>query len=117
MLGVGLTAALAAVTLALWVTGRLGWYINPESSWFAVTMAIFALIGVVASFALPRGAAAEHSHDHGHDHSHAPGRSHSDLEERAPAAPRTPPLTLAATLSGGAVAGAIVIGGAVNLLV
>lgn len=115
MLGVGLTAALAAVTLALWVTGRLGWYINPESSWFAVTMAILALIGVVASFALPRGAAAEHGHDHGHDHdhshdhSHAPGRSHSDLEERAPAAPRTPPLTLAATLSGGAVAGAIVI--------
>ena len=38
-LGVGLAAALAVVTLSLAVTDRLGLYINPESTWFAVSMA------------------------------------------------------------------------------
>ena len=72
VLGVGLAAALAAVTLVLAVTGRLGLYINPDSSWFAVSMAILALVGTVVSFALPLGAEA----DHGHDHGHAPAPAH-----------------------------------------
>ena len=70
LLGVGLAAGLAAVTLALWLTGQLGLYINPESSWFAVSMAIVAVAGAAASFALPRGAENDHGHDHGHGHSH-----------------------------------------------
>ncbi|KRA26076.1 hypothetical protein ASD65_12980 [Microbacterium sp. Root61] len=64
-LGVGLAAILAVVTLGLAVTGRLGLYINPESTWFAVSMSILVLIGTVASFALPLGAEADHGHDHG----------------------------------------------------
>lgn len=79
LLGVGLAAGLAAVTLALWFTGQLGLYINPESSWFAVSMAIVALAGAAASFALPRGA----ENDHGHDHGHAPGSSGADGGHRA----------------------------------
>lgn len=78
MLGVGLTAALAAVTLALALTGRLGLYINPDSTWFAVSMAVLALVGTVLSFALPLGAEADHGHDHGDghgDHHDDPGRT------------------------------------------
>jgi len=68
LLGVGLAAGLAAVTVALWLNGQLALYINPSSNWFAVPMAIVALVGTVASFALPRGAEADHGHDHGHGH-------------------------------------------------
>ncbi|MFT3797767.1 TIGR03943 family putative permease subunit [Microbacterium sp.] len=95
LLGVGLAAGLAAVTIALWLTGQLGLYINPDSAWFAVSMAVLALVGATASCALPRGAEADHGHDHGggdaggdghgggHDHGgehgaggrHAPGHS------------------------------------------
>ena len=64
-LGVGLAAILAVVTLGLAVTGRLSLYINPDSTWFAVSMAVVALVGAVASFALPLGAEADHGHDHG----------------------------------------------------
>ncbi|MDR7187994.1 putative repeat protein (TIGR03943 family) [Microbacterium sp. BE35] len=64
-LGVGLAAALAVFTISLAVTGRLGLYINPDSTWFAVSMSVFVLIGAVASFALPLGAEADHGHDHG----------------------------------------------------
>lgn len=64
-LGVGLAAALAVVTISLAVTGRLGLYINPDSTWFAVSMAVLVLVGTVASFALPLGAEADHGHDHG----------------------------------------------------
>lgn len=77
-LGVGLTAVLAVVTLGLALTGRLGLYINPDSSWFAVAMAVLALVGTALSFALPLGAEADHGHDHGDagaeraDHEHAP---------------------------------------------
>ncbi|SFI50559.1 MULTISPECIES: TIGR03943 family putative permease subunit [Microbacterium] len=70
LLGVGLTAALAAVTLALAVTDRLGLYINPDSTWFAVSMAVLALAGAVLSFALPLGEEADHGHGHGEDHGH-----------------------------------------------
>ncbi|MHC2998188.1 hypothetical protein OB08_02610 [Microbacterium sp. HJ5] len=79
-LGVGLAAVLAVVTIGLAVTGRLGLYINPDSTWFAVSMAVVALVGAVASFALPLGAEADHGHDHGSSegddepHAHAHGR-------------------------------------------
>jgi len=72
-LGVGLAAVLAVVTLGLALTGQLGLYINPESSWFAVGMAVLVLVGAALSFALPLGAEADHGHAHGdpaHDHPH-----------------------------------------------
>lgn len=65
LLGVGLAAGLSAVTIGLWLTDRLGLYINPSSTWFAVSMAFVALVGCAVSFALPRGAEADHGHDHG----------------------------------------------------
>lgn len=74
LLGVGLAAGLSAVTIALWMSGGLGLYINPESAWFAVSMAIIALVGCAVSFALPRGA----ENDHGHDHGHAPAPGGAD---------------------------------------
>ena len=52
MLGVGLAASIAAVTVALAVTGRLGLYLNPDSAWFAVSMSVLALVGTVLSFTL-----------------------------------------------------------------
>jgi uncharacterized repeat protein (TIGR03943 family) len=70
-LGVGLAAALAVVTITLAVTDRLALYINPDSTWFAVSMAVLVLVGAVASFALPLGAEADHGH--GHDHGIAKG--------------------------------------------
>ncbi|MCT9819549.1 TIGR03943 family protein [Microbacterium sp. W1N] len=81
LLGVGLTAGLAAVTVALALTGRLGLYINPESSWFAVSMAVLALVGAAVSFALPLGAEADHGHDHG---DHAPAHDRHDHDHAAP---------------------------------
>jgi uncharacterized membrane protein YcgQ (UPF0703/DUF1980 family) len=56
MLGVGAVASIAALTIALALTDRLSLYINPESSWFAVSMAVLALIGSVLSVLLPLGA-------------------------------------------------------------
>ena len=76
-LGVGLAAVLAVVTLGLAFTDRLGLYINPESSWFAVGMAVVVLIGAALSFALPLGAEADHGHDHGGGHPH---EGHEDEE-------------------------------------
>ncbi len=67
----GLTACLSITTIALWATGRMALYINPDSAWFAVGMAFIALIGAIASFALPLGAEADHGHDHEHGHSPA----------------------------------------------
>ena len=107
-LGVGLAAALAAVTLGLTLTGRLALYTNPESSWFIVGMAVVVLIGTVASFALPLGAEADHGHDHG-DHVVAEPveASHHDHDhDHHPAASR---LGLAAAISGGAVASVAVL--------
>jgi uncharacterized repeat protein (TIGR03943 family) len=96
-LGVGLAAILAVVTISLAVTGRLALYINPDSTWFAVSMSVVALVGAVASFALPLGAEADHGHDHseaddGHDHAH-------------PASP----LGVAATVAGGVAASGVVV--------
>lgn len=106
----GLAAALAAVTIALWLTGRLELYINPESNWFAVSMAILVLVGSAASFALPRGAESDHGHSHdhdhgdGHDHDHGDGRAH-DHEHSHTGSGR---LAGAATVTGGILATGIV---------
>lgn len=75
-LGVGLASVLAVVTLSLAITGRLGLYINPDSTWFAVSMAVLVLVGAVASFALPLGAEADHGHDHGDGHGHGDDGEH-----------------------------------------
>jgi uncharacterized repeat protein (TIGR03943 family) len=102
LFGVGLAAALAAITVTLAVTGRIGLYINPESAWFAVGMSVLGLIGTVVSFALPLGAEADHGHDHGelHGHGRGHGRGHGHAaaphehqdaySDPAPAAPATP---------------------------
>jgi uncharacterized repeat protein (TIGR03943 family) len=120
-LGVGLAAVLAVVTLGLAFTGRLGLYINPESSWFAVGMAVLVLVGAALSFTLPLGAEADHGHDHGlhHDpdsesaeastlrqapgprgHAHGPSAAHG---------PTTHPAALAATAIGGVAASGVVL--------
>lgn len=96
-LGVGLAAILAVVTISLAVTGRLGLYINPDSTWFAVSMAVVALVGTVASFALPLGAESDHGHDHpGPDEDHDQGHPAS-------------PLGIAATVAGGVAASGVVV--------
>jgi len=90
-LGVGLAAVLAVVTLGLALTGQLGLYINPESSWFAVGMAVLVLVGAALSFTLPLGAEADHghahgdpAHDHPHPHLHTPLRGARSLGGRGP---------------------------------
>jgi len=126
-LGVGLTACLAVTTITLWLTGRMALYINPDSAWFAVGMSIVALIGAIASFALPLGAEADHGHDH--EHGHAPAAAsarreafaHADHEHADPvddhdhaahdhlsARPRLTPAGMAA-FSGGVLASAAVV--------
>lgn len=105
LLGVGLAAALSAVTLALWFTGQLGLYINPESTWFAVTMAVVGLGGCAVSFALPRGAEADHGHDHGDAHAH--GHDHDAHDHAATSEPRSLWGT-AATVTGGILATGVV---------
>lgn len=114
VLGVGTAAAIAAVTIALAVTGQLGLYINPESSWFAVSMAVLALVGSVLSFLLPLGAAEDHGHDHGDaavdaDAAGRPASAHvtHDHDHHVPHdAARTPRQLAgaAATVAGGALA-------------
>ena len=99
-LGVGLAVALAVVTLSLAATGRLGLYINPDSTWFAVSMAVVVLIGAVATFALPLGA----EDDHGHEHE-AAEEHRADGSGRQ----RRHPVALAATVVGGVAASAIVL--------
>lgn len=96
------------MTIGLWVTGQLGLYINPDGAWFAVTMAIIALVGCAVSFALPRGAEADHGHDHGDpehghdDHGHD-GHGHDDHGHAAVGG-----WTAAAAVSGGILATGIV---------
>jgi len=96
-LGLGLAACLSVVTLGLAVTGRLGLYINPDSTWFAVGMAVLTLIGVAASFMLPLGAEEDHGHDHG------------DHDTDAAHHPRRP-LARVATAVGGTIATVVVLG-------
>ncbi|MDT3329276.1 TIGR03943 family protein [Microbacterium sp. KSW-18] len=111
MLGVGAVASIAALTIALAVTGRLGLYINPESSWFAVSMAVLALVGSVLSFLLPLGAAE----DHGHDHGDAPAVDADHDHDHHDHAPRTSRQLIgtAATVAGGVLA----LGAATTMLV
>jgi uncharacterized repeat protein (TIGR03943 family) len=97
MLGVGLAAIIAAVTVALALTGRLGLYINPDSAWFAVSMAVIALVGAVLSCTLRLGDAADHGHDHGDAHD-----EHDD--ERMP---RRELAGTAATVVGGVLAASV----------
>lgn len=118
LLGVGLAAGLSAVTIALWMSGGLGLYINPESAWFAVSMAIIALVGCAVSFALPRGAEDDHGHDHGHaapksaagrdhDHGDAHAHDHGAAHDHDHGAPRGF-WGGAATLTGGILATGVV---------
>jgi uncharacterized repeat protein (TIGR03943 family) len=108
-LGAGLAAVLAVVTLGLALTGRLALYINPDQTWFAVTMAVLTLVGAVASFALPLGAESDHGHDHGsthpHPHEHDPA-GESRARARRAEAPRAPVGRLV-TATGGVLATAV----------
>lgn len=99
LLGVGLAAAIAAVTVTLAVQDRLGLYINPESSWFAVSMSVLLLIGAVATFALPLGAEADHGHDHAHAHDHDHDHDHDHAR---------PGVGAVATIAGGVLATGVV---------
>ena len=91
------------MTIGLWMTGQLGLYINPDGAWFAVTMAIIALVGCAVSFALPRGAEADHGHDHGDpEHGHD-DHGHDDHGRAAVGG-----WTAAAAVSGGILATGIV---------
>lgn len=86
---------LAVVTLSLAVTDRLGLYINPDSTWFALTMAIIVLVGTVLTFLLPLGAEDDHGHDHGDD-------AHELVPLHSPAA-------AVATVVGGVAASGVVV--------
>ncbi len=106
-LGVGLASVLAVVTLGLAVTDRLGLYINPDSTWFAVGMSVVVLIGAALSFALPLGQEADHGHDHGtaadapHAHEAESDHVHPD--------PSPHPVALAVTVAGGVAASGFVL--------
>lgn len=125
-LGVGLAALLAVFTIGLALTGRLALYINPDSAWFAVGMAVLVLVGAALSFALPLGAEADHGHDHGsaddrgavrkksgvaaedaHDHA-----DHPDSDTGRHAHTHTHPahpVAFAATVAGGVAASGVVV--------
>jgi uncharacterized repeat protein (TIGR03943 family) len=109
-LGVGLSACLAVITLALAASGQLGLYINPDSAWFAVGMAVLLLVGAVASFALPLGAELDHGHDHGavHDYDAAHDHAAPDHEDAGAQHPGSR-LAGGLTLAGGLVASGVVV--------
>lgn len=102
-LGVGLAAVLAVVTLSLALTGRLGLYINPDSTWFALSMAVVVLVGTVFSFLLPLG--AEEDHGHGGDHHDEDEASEHALVH---AAPRSSGAAFATVVGGVAASGVVV---------
>ena len=126
-LGVGLASVLAVVTLGLAFTGRLGLYINPDSAWFAVGMAVVVLIGAALSFALPLGAESDHGHDHGasapaergalrkervgaaESGHHHPNHPDSATPDHAHPAHPAHPAALAATVVGGVAASGVVL--------
>lgn len=108
-LGVGLTAVLAVVTLGLAATGRLGLYLNPDSTWFAVGMAFVALVGAALTFTLPLGAEDDHGHDHGHDHGAADDPGAGTAAHHGHDAHRRHPVAVAATAIGGVAASALVL--------
>jgi uncharacterized repeat protein (TIGR03943 family) len=110
-LGVGLAATLSVITLSLAITDRLGLYINPDSTWFAVSMAVFVLIGTVASFALPLGAESDHGHDHGSAQASTPDLddAHGEHDEHSHSAFAAHPGAVAASVIGGVAASGIVV--------
>lgn len=108
-LGAGLASALAVLTLGLAVTGRLSLYINPESAWFAIGMAILVLVGSAASFLLPLGAEADHGHDHAAAAGeHAAGEHDGHATDAGHGGGRHP-WGVAATAVGGVLASAVVL--------
>lgn len=60
-LGVGLATCIAALTIWLWATGRIGLYINPDAAWWAVSMSFVVLVGAVWSCTV-RIETGEHEH-------------------------------------------------------
>ena len=115
-LGVGLASILAVVTLGLALTGRIGLYINPESTWFAVGMSVVVLVGAVLSFTLPLGAEADHGHDHGDADIHDHAEAHAGADDVDPATlvrsgvgTTRHPAAVAATLVGGVAASGVVL--------
>lgn len=58
-----MTAALAVITIVLVATGKIALYINPDSAWFAVGMAVVALVACIGSFAIKLGDEQDHGHD------------------------------------------------------
>jgi uncharacterized repeat protein (TIGR03943 family) len=78
LLGVGLAAVLAVITISLALTGQIGLYINPDSAWFAVGMAVVLLVGAALTFVLPLGAEADDGHDHAHDGGHGHDDAHTE---------------------------------------
>lgn len=63
LLGVALAAALAVITITLWLNGQLALYVNPDSAWWVVSMSFVTVIAAVASCAVRVG----DDHDHGFD--------------------------------------------------
>lgn len=78
--------ALVGIVATLWLalTGQLGLYINPDTSWFAVLMASIGAVLAIAAFAFPpledeheseadASSPAPHGkmHEHEHEHEHA----------------------------------------------
>ncbi|GAA5035945.1 TIGR03943 family putative permease subunit [Microbacterium fluvii] len=115
-LGVGLASVLAVVTLGLALTGRLGLYINPDSTWFAVGMSLVVLAGAALSFTLPLGAESDHGHDHGDGQHTTDAGGSGDASTRAAtggtrSAAHSPRRTLgtAATAVGGVAASGVVL--------
>ena len=104
-LGVGLAAILAVVTLGLAVTGRLALYINPDSTWFAVSMSVVVLVGAAASFMLPLGAEA----DHGHDHPVVERAQRDETPAHPHHHPRHPAAVAASVVGGVAASGVVVL--------
>ena len=68
--GVVVASALSIITISLWLNGQLGLYVNPDSAWWVVSMALLALVLAVASFAVPLG-----DDDDEHEHAHEPPAS------------------------------------------
>lgn len=65
LFGVVVASALSIITLSLWLSGQLGLYVNPDSAWWVVSMAILALVMALASFAVPvNDDDDEHAHEH-----------------------------------------------------
>jgi uncharacterized repeat protein (TIGR03943 family) len=113
-LGVGLATALAVVTIGLWVTGRIGLYINPDAAWWAVSMAIVCVVGAVWSCTVPISRDEEHDHDHadssreGARSSRESARSDAEGARSDTDAVRRKPLAIVATGVGAVLASGLV---------